>query len=302
MEPTTESPDVPLLSDVNDGYDRLTETELTNLGVVMGAVRMLRGNRRGLLAYVSMPITSGKRFFDVLSANGVKSAEELAAKCGKDALYEQVIKPNIAEGVAYADKLGLEKRDLLFIAPSVFEAKKWRWSQDAYMAMWYRVIGEMAGHHYMMPGWEYSTGGVKEVLFSLFMQWNVVGRDRRRINDDYGTLTDAVGIKDFLVGVPAERIDQELEEMRKIRIHSPSGIDVTDYAIAWAVEKVTAAILDLRGRGLPYKDLLDQALKMRLTVSRGWSPLGGVFDLTRSEYLLHLFEVMAQISEEDRRS
>jgi hypothetical protein len=268
----TEAAETPLLSDVNDGYDRLTETELTNLGVVMGAVRMLRGNRRGLLAYVSMPITSGKRYFDVLSAHGAKDADELAAKAGKGALYELVIKPNIQEGVAYADKLGLEKRDLLFIAPSVFEAKKWRWSQDAYMAMWYRVLGEMVGNHFMMPGWEYSTGGVKEVLFSLYMQWNVIGREMSRVFEDVQTVYETVGIKDFLVDVAPGQFQQELEEMRKIRIHSPSGIDVTNYALEWAIQKVTEAVLDLRKRELPYKDLLDLAWKMNLTWHRGYLP------------------------------
>lgn len=301
MEPSTDTSEQPLLSDINDGYDRLTETELANLGVVMGAVRMLRGNRRGLLAYVSMPITSGKRLFDVLTANGVKSVEELAAKCGKDALYEQVIKPNIAEGVAYADKLGLKQRELLFIAPSVFEAKKWRWSQDAYMAMWYRVLGEMVGNHFMMPGWEYSTGGVKEVLFSLFMQWNVIGRERRRIWEDMQTIYDAVGIKDFLVDVPPERIEQELEEMRKIRIHSPSGIDVTNYALEWAVEKITAAVLDLRKRGLPYQDLLDQAYKLKLTWYRGSRP-EGFHDLANSPIVRNCFAAMDRIIAENRRS
>lgn len=260
--------------DINGAYDRLTENELANLGVVMGAVRMLRGDRRGHLAYVSMPITSGKRYFDVLTAHGVKSQDELAAKAGKGALYDLVIRPNVEEGVAYADRLGMAQKDLLFIAPSVFEAKKWRWSQDAYMSMWYRVLGEMVGNHFMMDGWEYSTGGVKEVLFSLFMQWDVFGREGRRIWDnDFATLFAAVGIKDFLTDLPQGRTWwEEVEEMRKIRIHSPSGIDVTNYALQWAVEKIAAAVIDLRKRDLPYAELLDLCWKMSLNWHRGRVP------------------------------
>lgn len=262
-----------LLDDITGSYERLTEKELANLGIVLGAVRMLRGNRRGHLAYVSMPITSGKRYFDVLTEHGVRSQEELAEKCGKDALYELVIKPNIEEGVAYADRLGMEQQDLLFIAPSVFEAKKWRWSQDAYMAMWYRVLGEMVGNHFMMPGWEYSTGGVKEVLFSLFMQWNVIGREMDRISsEDFKTIYDAVGIDNFLVDVPPGRIREELEAMRAIRVHSPSGIDVTNYTLEWAVEKVAAAVMDLRQRDLPHMDLVRLGWKMSLTWHRGYVP------------------------------
>lgn len=261
-----------LLSLVNDGYDLLTETELKNLGIVLGAVRMLRGNRRGHLAYVSMAITSGKRYFDVLSEHGVKSPEELAAKLGKSALYDMVIRPNIEDGIAYADRLGLRMRNLLFIAPSVFEAKEWRWSQHAYMALWFRVLGEMVGNHFMMDGWEYSTGGVKEVLFSLYMQWNVIAREMQRIEVDLETIYNTVGIKNFLVDVPPGRFAEELEEMRKIRIHSPSGIDVTDYALEWALQKVTNAIVDLRARQLPYRELFDLAWKMNLTWHRGQIP------------------------------
>lgn len=287
--------------DINGAYDRLTEEELGNLGIVMGAVRMLRGNRRGHLAYVSMPITSGKRYFDVLTKHGAKSQEELAAKAGKDALYEQVIKPNVTEGVEYADRLGMKQQDLLFIAPSVFEAKKWRWSQDAYMSMWYRVLGEMVGNHFMMDGWEYSTGGVKEVLFSLFMQWDVFGCEGRRIHDDFATLFDAVGIQDFLTDLPPGRTWwDEVEEMRNIRIHSPSGMDVTNYALQWAVEKVTAAIIDLRKRELPYRELLDLCWKMSLNWHRGRVPEWYTNDSPRYSPLIRdCFRTMKQIMHEE---
>ncbi|WKZ28988.1 MAG: hypothetical protein QY323_05705 [Patescibacteria group bacterium] len=234
-----------LLSDVTESYDRLTEDELRNLGIVLGAYRSFRGNRRGLLAYVSMPITSGKRYFDVLTEHGVTSAEELAAKAGKDALYELVIKPNIREGVAFADQLGETRKDLLFIAPSVFEAKKWRWSQDAYMSLWYRVIGELTGKHYLMDGWEYSTGGVKEVMFTVLMQ-----------NQAF---LDAFRMKDFLPDVPEERLREEYWAMREVRIYDAQGQDIN---VIKAVEMIVAAVADLRKRGLPCQELIPPTIRM----------------------------------------
>jgi hypothetical protein len=161
------------LRDVNVAYDRLTEDEFANLGIVFGAYRSFRGRRRAHIAYVSMPITTGERYYDVFGAYGVRTKEELNQAVGPNALRELVVKPNIEEGIVFVDKLG-RSEDLLFTAPSVFEAEKWRWSEDAYMSLWYRVIGEMAGSHVVMDGWQYSTGGVKEVVFSMLLKRRVI--------------------------------------------------------------------------------------------------------------------------------
>jgi len=180
-----------------DSYARLTEDELANLGIVLGAYRSFRGNRRAHIGYVSMPITSGRRLCDVLCEEGVRTVEELTAKCGKGALWERVMQPNINEGIAFTDGLG-KREDLLFIAPSVFEAKKWRWTQDAYMSLWYRVIAEMAGRHVVMDGWEYSNGGVDEVLFSLYLRWRIFRATTLQIGIDH------FGLKNFLPGMSHE--------------------------------------------------------------------------------------------------
>ncbi|MDO8504892.1 MAG: hypothetical protein Q7S36_03525 [Candidatus Liptonbacteria bacterium] len=243
-----------LLREVKASYDRLTEEELANLGIVLGAYRSFRGNRRKHIAYVSMPITSGKRLYDVLSEEGVRTAAELAAKCGKDALWERVLRPNVAEGVAFADKLG-KRENLLFISPSVFEAKKWRWTEDAYMSLWYRVIGEMAGRHVVMDDWEYSNGGVDEVLFSLMLHWRILRMSNCEENGRH------FGLKNFLSGVPQEEKLRELQEMWKIRIFDAKRKEIRLDA---ALRKCVDAIYCLRERELPYDTLLRKAHKMML--------------------------------------
>lgn len=253
MEPTAALPPSDPAHDVVQSYDKLTEDELGNLGIVLGAYRSFRGDRRGHLAYVSMPITSGKRFYETLSAEGVTSAKELVEKRGKDALYELVIKPNVAEGVALADKLGEERKDLLFIAPSVFEAKKWRWSQDAYMALWYRVIGELTGKHYLMDGWEYSTGGLQEVLFSMLMRWRVV----RSHNVREGAAE--FKFPNFHPGLSREKLMEELRGMWEITVHAADGTPITlEQALAMAV----AAIRDLQSRGFDASGLIGPAWRL----------------------------------------
>ncbi|MBI2596462.1 hypothetical protein HYW46_07075 [Candidatus Daviesbacteria bacterium] len=238
-----------LLDSINAEYDRLTENELTNLGVVLGAYRSFRGDRRSHIAYVGMPITTGKRYYDVLSEHGVKSREELTEKVGQKALWEEVIQPNINEGISFADSLG-KQRDMLFIAPSVFEAKQWRWTDDAYMSLWYRVLGEMAGTHWVMDGWEYSTGGLREVMFSMIMQWGVI----RSFNKD--TAVKAFGLKNFHSGLTKEEESLEFMEMRKMRVYDSAGIDIR---IDGALSKSVDAIYDLKQRNFPYQDLLGPA-------------------------------------------
>ena len=245
--------DLHLLNGVNDEYARLTENELGNLGVVLGAYRSFRGNRRSHIAYVSMPITTGKRYYNVLTEQGVKNQEELIAKLGPQSLWELIIKPNIEEGVSFGDMLGRQK-DLLFIAPSVFEAKRWRWSQDAYISLWYRVIGEFAGSHYVMDGWQYSSGGLKEVLFSMFMQWAII----RPFTKDVAI--ENFGLKNFHSGMTFNEENAEYEAMRKIRLYDSSGAEIT---IDVALLKTVDAITDLKQRGFHCEDLVAAAWKLK---------------------------------------
>lgn len=240
--------------DVTGSYGRMTDDERVNMNVVLGAYRSFRGDRRKLLAYVSMPITSGKRLYDAMTAHGVTTVQGLVDAIGKDGFYGTVIKPNIDDGVALADRLGLAATDRLFIAPSVFEAKKWRWSQDAYMSLWYRVIGELAGAHYMMDGWEYSTGGVKEALFSFRMQFSMLPYKSPAAMAE-------LDMQDFFIGTtPAER-QAEISAMRQIRVY---GADGDPIFIDKAFSMIVKAARDLRDRGLPYEELVEPAKIMRV--------------------------------------
>lgn len=242
-----------LLPYINREYSRLAENDLTNLGVVVGAYRSLRGDRRNHVAYVSMPITTGKRYYHALSEHEVKTAEALNAKLGPNALFDLVVQPNLREGTAFAERLGSE-RDLLCVAPSVFDAKPWKWGQDAYMALWYLVIGELSGRHYVMDGWEYSTGGAKEVLFSMFVQWAGVTAT---------TLPEAKrrwGLGNFDHCTTHEEIWEELKAMRRIRVFD-SALD--EIRVDRALAKCVDALYDLRARGFPTTELESIAWTMK---------------------------------------
>jgi hypothetical protein len=234
---------------VEQEYEKLTEEELIGLNTVLGAFRTFRGDRRKHIAYVSMPITTGKRYYEVLADNKVNNPKELMEKKGPDALWKLVMQPNIKKGIAFADRLGT-KRDLLFIAPSVFEAKKWRWTQEAYMSLWYRVIAEMAGCLFMMDGWEYSTGGVKEFLFSMILQWKSIRWH------NVGEIARNNGWKNFFPDMSYERKKAELKAMWNIRVFSARGNEIDLYN---GLAKIVWAISELKSARFDYKPLAEVA-------------------------------------------
>src|SRR5438105_1504960 len=55
-------------------------------------------------AYLTMPVTTGKRYYEVLDRYEVKSVEALEAKM-PGALREEIILPNIEDGIALGAKI-----------------------------------------------------------------------------------------------------------------------------------------------------------------------------------------------------
>lgn len=146
------------------------------IDIVWNAYRSIL-SAEGQLAYVSTAITSGRRMYDLMDQLGIRDAEELKTK-EPTVFLDRIIKPNIEEGTALAKKIA-QKIGNPVIAPSIFEARKQRWSQDEYMAMWLKMIEENVGLIYMAPGWEYSGGGAEEYLHAVQMalgfkkRWNI---------------------------------------------------------------------------------------------------------------------------------
>jgi len=132
-------------------------------------------------AYFSTAITTGKRFYDVLEKNQVNTLEGLLAK-GKNLLYDKVICPNIAAATVIAGKIA-EKIKKTVIAPGMFEAKRQRWTQDAYMLLWYRVLEEMIDETIMANNWEYSNGQVAEFVRAYEIKFNFALAPRQVVSN-----------------------------------------------------------------------------------------------------------------------
>lgn len=129
-------------------------------------------------AYLTMPVTTGKRFYDVLDHYNVKSVEELEQK-RPGALREEIIIPNIEEGKALAAKIRHDNQIDALVVPGIFEARKQRWTQEEYMVLWLRFINSSAQEVYLSDGWEYSNGGAIEFVRALALRNGFVHRDTK---------------------------------------------------------------------------------------------------------------------------
>ena len=89
-------------------------------------------------AYVTMPISTGKLQYQVFDRYGVKNIDELKKK-QPDALYHEIILPNIEMGKKFVESIGTDL-EVPIISPGMFEATRLRWTQNEYMILWLKVL------------------------------------------------------------------------------------------------------------------------------------------------------------------
>lgn len=231
---------------------KIDDSRLDEMNLVLGSYRSIRYP----IAYVSMPITSGKLLYEILEKKGCRNLEELSEQDPKS-IFLEIIQPNIEMGIAAADKLRIKSK-LPPIAPSVFEAKKQRWSQEEYMFLWFRVIEELAEEVHMTEGWEYSNGGAQEFVKAMEMQFGFANTNFFQKNID---------------------TENELERMKKIKVFDNKRKEIR---LNKGSELLTSAIIDLRSREFDSESLKTSLHKL--------TSIGGFFydSLTsRSEYEQH---------------
>lgn len=154
-----------LLADIVSELSQTNEDTWKSIVMTLKAYRSIRGK----VGYRSMSITTGKRYYDVFKKYGVYNIEDLIA-IDKDILKNEIIIPNIEEGVLAADKLS-QKYDIVVISPGVFEAITHRWSQEEYMFLWYQVLMEIINENFFAEDWGWTNGGAKEYVRCIQMQF-----------------------------------------------------------------------------------------------------------------------------------
>ncbi|NPE27151.1 DUF4406 domain-containing protein [Methanococcoides sp. SA1] len=215
----------------------LPEDRSNLLNLVVGAYRSIRSD----VSYVSMPITSGKLMYDVLERKGVKTLEELGT-ADPTSIVEDIIRPNIEMGIVAADNL---KSSFPALAPSVFEGKSFRWTQEEYMTLWLQVIKERAREMHMTDGWEYSNGGVEEFTLAQQMKLRCVG------------IID----KSQKLGCAGKEYRLLTEDMARMQVY---GLDKKEISLDAGIDIIKGAIEDLDKRGFESSRLTNSLDSLKL--------------------------------------
>lgn len=156
-------------------FNALGEDRRANIEIVSSAYASVFRDK----AYFSMPVTTGKRYYDVLDRYGVKTVKELEEK-RPGALREEIIIPNIEGGRAFAERFAPEL-DASLIVPGVFEGRKQRWTDDEYMILWLRLITSSIKEICLSEGWEYSNGAAVEFARGIMIRFRFIEERQHRM-------------------------------------------------------------------------------------------------------------------------
>jgi hypothetical protein len=122
------------------------------------------GADRGLF-YLSTPITSGRREYELIARLGLHSRAELRATHA-EAWRAEVVAPNERDAVLQAD-LFQEVVALGRLVVNPARVDRPGWSQDDYDALWRTLIKRFPVHLVATPGWAFSRGSRLEVQLAL---------------------------------------------------------------------------------------------------------------------------------------
>jgi hypothetical protein len=141
--------------------------------------------------YISVPITSGKRFVDWYLKEGRHLSSDSIEY--KSAQTKQVINPNIKEAQLFIDSIRKKY-------PSVIEPTKLNivsWSQSDYHLFWQTVIERYVTQTFFLDGWHYSTGCIIEFYVSMKKGINTYCQDYTSVTIDRGMDLIALAIKEY---------------------------------------------------------------------------------------------------------
>ncbi len=137
---------------VTSGVDRETQ-------IVLQALDMAVPDGEG--AYLSCPISTGRRYYQALAEYGAADIVGLVERIGEQAYRETVRWPNVEDAERIA--AGLRRNGVAhLINTSTLLIDSWRGHH--YMDLCYQIIARKVYTVYFHPEWAFSTGAVEEYL------------------------------------------------------------------------------------------------------------------------------------------
>ncbi|MFH0891687.1 MAG: hypothetical protein V1867_02810 [Candidatus Falkowbacteria bacterium] len=124
---------------------------------IHNTMRVLRSiTNIGNLRYMSVPITSGWFYYNLLLEYSPPEREEK-----KSQLMRAAIRHNYRLAWNFWQAL-MKHWQRPVVNPAFLIPKDQRWGQDHFQALWLSIISEMCSDHDMHEKWEYSNGGAEE--------------------------------------------------------------------------------------------------------------------------------------------
>lgn len=130
---------------------RVWLAETPETAAIHNTMRTLRSIRNsGRLAYISVPITSGKYLYDLKLAN-------------KPVNIQDVISYNYQMGWDLVNSV-VARRNIPVLYPAELVAARQKWKDEHYQALWLSIIAEKCTELHMCNGWAFSNGGAEEFV------------------------------------------------------------------------------------------------------------------------------------------
>jgi hypothetical protein len=133
----------------------------SRLADVLDSFGACLGLERGGVAYVSTPITTGRRFYDWLQTSGYTPD---SGSVFQQAHASEVIAVNTASAQALV-MMVRRRFEKTVVDPTQLDVPFW--TQDDFHAFWTRLITDYVGVAVFNDGWEYSTGCCREYAAAL---------------------------------------------------------------------------------------------------------------------------------------
>lgn len=200
------------------------------LAAIRQAWRSAFGSSR--VAYLSGPITTGRRFLDWWQRAGSVLASGSAEYCA--ALRSNVIQPNEEALKLTAGLLRARHAEPVVEPASLFVN---RWSQRDYLQLWEQFITEHAARVHFMDGWEFSAGCASE-----FCRAHLDGIPAARVD---GT---PIVARDGIAAI--RRALNEVEALDPVPSYLRGTLSVT----AQRLEETLPVVVYVPGGGVPRKD------------------------------------------------
>ena len=169
--------------------------------------------------YCSSDITTGKRFYELLTKYEVKSEAELKTKLGSEEfkqVHSDLIQVNVARGSAFAEKL--RERGLInVVTPGPYFARGF--TQQHYLYLWEWFIIKKTYDAWFNYEWEYSNGCTLEYAIA-----SRKGIPRRDHEGSPLSLADAIDKVDAAVrelnakGFMIEKLEENLKRLQSMMV------------------------------------------------------------------------------------